>query len=124
MRALPPAEASRLALVGGAGACGARWQQGAVLYVSQSRGALQARSSGAAVVSAQRSPGRHADRYTIADTRRPVVLAPRMDMRLANIAPQKALLAASLLLYLGSLLFPAVEYDAMSSRPQPAAAID
>ena len=45
-------------------------------------------------------------------------------MRLANIAPQKAILAASLLLYCGSLLFPAVEYDAMSSRPQPAAAID
>ena len=38
-------------------------------------------------------------------------------MRLANLSPQKALLIASLLLYLGSLLFPAVEYDAMSSRP-------
>jgi hypothetical protein len=44
-------------------------------------------------------------------------------MRLANIPPQKAILAASLLLYLSSLLFPAVEYDAMSSRPQPAAAV-
>jgi hypothetical protein len=44
-------------------------------------------------------------------------------MRLANISPQRALLIASLLLYLGSLLFPAVEYDAMSSRPQTAAAI-
>jgi hypothetical protein len=43
-----------------------------------------------------------------------------MAMRLANISPQKALLTASLLLYLGSLLIPAVEYDAMSSRPQTA----
>ena len=38
-------------------------------------------------------------------------------MRLANSHSQKAVLLASLLLYLGSLLFPAVEYDAMSSQP-------
>jgi len=36
-------------------------------------------------------------------------------MRLAK--SQRAVLLASLLLYLGSLLFPAVEYDAMSSQP-------
>jgi len=38
-------------------------------------------------------------------------------MRLANSHSQKAVLLASLLLYLGSLLFPAVEYDTMSSQP-------
>jgi hypothetical protein len=38
-------------------------------------------------------------------------------MRLAKSHSQKAALLASLLLYLGSLLFPAVEYDAMSSQP-------
>ena len=38
-------------------------------------------------------------------------------MRLANGHSQRALLLASLVLYLGSLLFPAVEYDAMSSQP-------
>lgn len=38
-------------------------------------------------------------------------------MRLANSHSQRAVLLASLLLYLGSLLFPAVEYDTMSSRP-------
>jgi hypothetical protein len=38
-------------------------------------------------------------------------------MRLANTPSQKAVLLASLLLYLGGLLFPAVEYDTMSSRP-------
>ena len=42
-------------------------------------------------------------------------------MRLANITPQKAVLAASLLLYLGCLLLPAVEYDSVSSRPHPSA---
>src|SRR6185437_4880487 len=41
----------------------------------------------------------------------------RMSMRLANSHSQKAVLLASLLLYLGSLLFPAVEYDTMSSQP-------
>ncbi len=44
-------------------------------------------------------------------------------MRIANITPQKAVLAASLLLYLGCLLLPAVEYDSVSSRPHPTAAI-
>lgn len=44
-------------------------------------------------------------------------------MRLANIHPLKAVLMASLLLYLGSLPIPAVEYDAMSSRPPPGAAV-
>ena len=38
-------------------------------------------------------------------------------MRLANTSSQKAILVASLVLYVGSLLFPAVEYDAMSSLP-------
>ncbi len=38
-------------------------------------------------------------------------------MRLATSHPQKVALLASLLLYLGSLLCPAVEYDAMSSQP-------
>ena len=38
-------------------------------------------------------------------------------MRLANSHSQKAVLLASLLLYLGGLLFPAVEYDTMSSQP-------
>ncbi len=38
-------------------------------------------------------------------------------MRLATSHSQKAALLASLLLYLGSLLCPAVEYDAMSSQP-------
>lgn len=38
-------------------------------------------------------------------------------MRLANSHSQKAVLLASLLLYLGSLLCPAVEYDTMSSQP-------
>ncbi len=42
-------------------------------------------------------------------------------MRLANLSPQKAVLAASLVLYVGCLLFPAVEYDSVSSRPHPAA---
>ncbi len=40
-------------------------------------------------------------------------------MRLANLTPQKAILAASLLLYLGCLVLPAVEYDSVSSRPHP-----
>jgi hypothetical protein len=43
-------------------------------------------------------------------------------MRLANIPPQRAILLASLLLYVVSLLFPAVEYDAMSSTPQTSVA--
>ncbi len=38
-------------------------------------------------------------------------------MRLVKGSPHKAILVASLLLYIGSLLFPAVEYDAMSSQP-------
>jgi len=38
-------------------------------------------------------------------------------MRLANSHSQNAVLLASLLLYLGGLLFPAVEYDTMSSQP-------
>jgi hypothetical protein len=38
-------------------------------------------------------------------------------MRLANSHSQKAVLLASLLLYIGSLLCPAVEYDTMSSQP-------
>jgi hypothetical protein len=38
-------------------------------------------------------------------------------MRLAKSSPHKAILVASLLLYIGGLLFPAVEYDAMSSQP-------
>jgi hypothetical protein len=47
-----------------------------------------------------------------------------MDMRVANIPSQRAIFWLSLLLYVGSLLIPAVEYDAMSSRPPPADAID
>jgi hypothetical protein len=38
-------------------------------------------------------------------------------MRLVKSSPPKAILVVSLLLYVGSLLFPAVEYDAMSSQP-------